>query len=96
MGVFALVLVCALVGVGAFLIAREGGEDLDAARAAGAAEGHAEGSAAGSEAGFAQGFREGRKESFDLAYEKAYEQVYRAAFDEAGLEPPKNAKVKAP
>jgi flagellar biosynthesis/type III secretory pathway protein FliH len=87
------ILVGAGAAIGGYFIGYSTGEDLDAAREAGAAAGREAGSARGAEQGYAQGFKEGRKKGYQQTYASAYEEAYRKAYDEAGLTPPKKVSV---
>jgi hypothetical protein len=82
-----VVLLAAGVGTGAYFLGKSSGEDLDAARAEGAAEGREAGADVGTRRGFREGFREGREEAFDTAFEATYRGAYRKALQEAGLTP---------
>jgi hypothetical protein len=66
--------------LGGYFVGHSGGEDLDAARAAGTAEGKRAGAAASARTGYRQGFREGRR----AGYKQTYRKAYRTAYKEAG------------
>lgn len=55
-----------------WMIGREGGSDVDAARLAGAKAGEAAGRKAGKKAGYDAGFKKGETTSYKAAYSKAY------------------------
>ena len=85
---WALVLaLAALAGAGGYLVGRSGGEDLDAARAAGEKKGQAEGAAQGAQRGFEEGFAEGRKTGYRETYKKARRAAYERALAEGGGNP---------
>jgi hypothetical protein len=65
--------------LGGYFIGRSGGEDLDAARAAGTLQGAHQGTVASSRAGYRQGFREGRRAGYEQTYGKAYRTAYKQA-----------------
>ena len=81
-------------GAGAYLLGKNSGEDLDAARAAGAQQGKREGAARGAERGYDQGFRQGRRQGYRQAYGPAYDKAYNAELKTAGFEPVKNPSGK--
>src|SRR2546423_7922748 len=58
--------------LGGYFVGHSGGNDVDAARTAGAAHGRAEGSSRGSRPGYRQGFKEGRRAGYRQAYRAAY------------------------
>ncbi|MDQ2630220.1 MAG: hypothetical protein M3Y75_04475 [Actinomycetota bacterium] len=94
-GLVATVLAAALaIGVGAYFIGRGTGEDLEAARTAGAQAGHRKGAAIGAAEGYAMGFKRGREAGFKRTYPKAYRKSYAKAFEEAGLEAPEAREIK--
>ncbi len=70
-----------------YLIGSSGGEDLDAARAAGTAKGSEVGSAS-ARRGYRAGFSVGRKLGFRGAYATAYRQSFEDLFKAAGLPSP--------
>lgn len=82
------------IGVGAFFFGKSTGEDLEAARAAGAKAGHSKGAARGAAEGYAAGFKQGRATGFKRTYPQAYRASYAEAFEEAGLEAPKAREIK--
>jgi hypothetical protein len=82
------------VGVGGYFLGRNSGEDLDAARAAGARQGQREGAARGAERGYGQGFRRGRRQGYRHSYGPAYDRAYNAELRKAGFEPVKNPSGK--
>lgn len=88
-----VVAVALAVGVGAYLIGRSTGEDLDAAKAAGAAAGRRVGIARGTHRGYADGFKRGRNEGYAETYPDAYARAYRQAFKDVDLSPPKDVPV---
>ena len=92
--VLGLIVIALACGVGAYLVGKSGGENLDAAKAAGQAAGHVAGRTEGSRQGFAAGFKAGRRAGFKLAYAPAFKHAYEDAFDEAGLEVPTNNDIK--
>jgi hypothetical protein len=91
--VVAAAMLIAIAGVGGYLIGKSGGQDLTAAREAGALRGHDQGVRVGTRQGFAVGFKSARKVSFRLAYTQAYRASYRAAFEASGLIPPEEIQV---
>jgi hypothetical protein len=80
-------------GVGAYFVGRSTGEDLDAARAAGAAAGQREGAAKGAQQGYAEGFKAGREKGYEQTYDEAYKAAYRKAYEDAGLTAPEKVSV---
>jgi hypothetical protein len=91
-----LFVVAIAIGVGAYLIGKGSGEDLDAAHVAGAEAGQSKGVAAGTARGYAVGFKRGREKAFERAYAPAYRESYTAAFEEAGLEAPTSEQIAIP
>ncbi len=89
----AVVAVAIAVGAGSYLIGRSTGEDLDAAKAAGAATGKRAGTAKGTQQGYADGFKNSRQKGYDETYPVAYVNAYQQAFKDADLAPPKNVSV---
>lgn len=93
-GLLAVVLVLAVgAGLGGYLVGERGGEDVDAARAAGERQGKSEGEASAAKLGYREGFIKGRKAGYARTYDKAYIRAYRNKFEEAGLAIPENVKV---
>jgi flagellar biosynthesis/type III secretory pathway protein FliH len=82
------------LGAGGYFYGKSTGEDLDAARAEGAAAGQRKGAAKGAEEGYAEGFAEGRKKGYEQTYDDAYRAAYTKAFEDAGLDPPTKIKVE--
>jgi hypothetical protein len=95
--IVALVVVVALLavgaGVGTYLIAKSGGEDLDAARAAGQAAGQKQGVSQGTKIGYARGFKAGHDKGYAQTYDAAYRKTYRKAFTDAGLDAPQQVDI---
>lgn len=91
-----VVLVAAGAGVGAYFIGKNGGEDLDAARAAGEQQGQREGAARGAARGYDEGYKDGRKQGYDQTYSRAYQRTYKKAFKDAGLEEPSDKESLPP
>ena len=81
-------------GLGGFAIGHGTGEDLDAARAAGATSGEAAGTQDGGKRGYAAGYDIAAKQAFKKRYDDAYKAAYRAAFDDAGLDLPNLAEIE--
>jgi flagellar biosynthesis/type III secretory pathway protein FliH len=77
LGALAAIGVAAVLG--GFFIGRLGGEDVDAARSAGAAEGARQSTAASERAGYRAGYEEGRKAGYKETYKKAYKTAYDTA-----------------
>ena len=69
--------------LGGYFVGRSGGEDLDAARAAGTRQGQTEGTAASERSGYKAGYKEGHKAGYDETYKKAYKTAYKTV-TEAG------------
>lgn len=67
--------VCAALG--GYFVGRSGGEDLDAARAAGTLQGKHEGTAAARRTGYRQGYKQGHKAGYKDTYKKAYKTAYK-------------------
>jgi hypothetical protein len=78
-------LLIAGTGAGAYLYGLSTGEDLEAARASGAAAGKRQGTAIGTRQGYAAGFKRGRERGYDQTYAESYESAYRTAYEDAGL-----------
>ena len=74
----AVVVLAAGAFAGGYLMSEGSGEDLEAARAAGAREGARIGAARGAERGYDQGFREGHS-VVEFDFDKAYDRAYNAA-----------------
>lgn len=91
-----VVLVAAGAGVGAYFVGKSGGEDLDAARAAGETQGQREGAAKGAAKGYDEGFKEGRRKGYEATYSKTYQRAFKAAFKKAGLDPPSKRESLPP
>jgi hypothetical protein len=83
------------LGIGAYFIGLSSGEDLEQARATGAAVGERQGAATGRKAGFRHGFRGGLEATFDAAYAEAFRRAYQAQFENADLKPPDRIEVPA-
>jgi hypothetical protein len=88
-------LLVVVLGVGAYLFGRSSGEDLDQARATGAAVGDRQGAASGRRAGYRHGFRSGLEATFEAAYVQAFRRAYQAEFENADLKPPDRIAVPA-
>ena len=88
-GLVTAIAVCAvlLVAGGGYLIGRSSGEDLDAAREAGASAGEA--------AGAKEGAERGREEGVRAGFKRGYEAAYRTAYEDAGLDAPEEIDVPA-
>jgi hypothetical protein len=80
-------------GVGAYFAGRSTGEDIEAARAAGAAAGRKAGTAKGTKQGYAEGLKVGREKGYQQTYADAYKAAYRRAFEDAGLAVPEQVSV---
>ena len=89
-------LVAAALGVGGYLVGKSSGEDLDAARAEGAAAGQKAGTTKGTAAGYEVGFRKGREAGFEATYAPAFRKNYSEAYEDAGLEAPAKNEIKVP
>ncbi len=87
-------LVALLLGIGAFLIGKDSGQDLNQARTLGETAGTTSGRAEGRKRGFEAGYRAGRADGFLLTYAPAYKRAYQAQFDEVGLEAPGRREIK--
>jgi hypothetical protein len=81
------------VGAGGYVIGAHGGEDLDAARAAGAEQGRQEGKRDGTLSGNASGFRKGWLTGIRKTYRHAYRDAYRDEVEQAGIDPPREIDV---
>ena len=88
-----LVLLLAAVGFGGYLLGRSSGEDLSAARDAGASAGRVAGQKKGSAEGFAAGYSAGRKRGYEQTFASSYKAAYKEAFKKAGLTPPDQVTV---
>lgn len=88
------VVVIAAVGAGGYLVGRGSGEDLDQARADGAAAGRVEGIKAGERRGYPEGLEVGRKRGYEQTYSSAYRTAFRQAFANEDLDPPRAIPVK--
>jgi hypothetical protein len=91
--VAAVLLAIAALGVGAYLVGRSTGADLNAAREAGATAGKRHGTAVGRTQGYAEGFKEGHDKAFEKAFADTFRKAYRQAFKDAGLPPPRQVPV---
>ena len=83
-----LIVVVAAFAAGGYLLGRDSGEDLDAARAEGTAIGTQTGAKAGDRRGYVSGYRLGERQGYGGAYREAFRTTYQSAFREAGLEAP--------
>lgn len=86
-------LLAAGAGVGGYLAGKSGGEDLDAARAAGERQGKRDGAERGARRGYQEGFKKARKAGYNQTYDKAYIRAYVKEFEEAGLAVPEDVNV---
>jgi hypothetical protein len=91
--VLASVVVLAGLGVGAYVVGHSRGQDLAAARAAGANAGSKAGKHRGERQGYATGFKRARSQSFASAYEDAFRNAYTSAFKDQGMPPPSHVDV---
>lgn len=87
-GVVTALAVVAAIGAAGLLVGSRSGQDLDAARASGAAAGQRQGERAGARAGYEDGVARGREAVFRRSYDEAYRAAYRRAFEQAGVRPP--------
>ncbi|MBK5231590.1 MAG: hypothetical protein JJE13_01220 [Thermoleophilia bacterium] len=90
------VLAVVAFGFGGYLVGNGSGEDLDTARAAGSSAGMNLGSSKGMKTGLRKGVAAGKKTGFAKAYLPAYRKAYFKEWEGAGLEPPKEIRVKVP
>jgi flagellar biosynthesis/type III secretory pathway protein FliH len=81
LGAVAAIGICAVLG--GYFVGHSGGEDLDAARAAGTVAGKQESTKAAERDGYTAGYKEGRKAGYKQTYKKAYKTAYKTA-TEAG------------
>lgn len=83
-----------LVGIGSYVVGKNSGEDLDAARAAGRTIGTLRGSQRGVELGYAAGREKGRSAGYAASFPLAYRRAYRAAFSASDLTLPANREIE--
>ena len=95
-GVAAIVIASLIVGVGAYFLGKGTGDDVDTARLEGAAAGKQAGAIEGASKGYAEGFQKGRDAGFEKAYIPAYKLHYKRAFEQAGLDAPKDEDIDVP
>jgi hypothetical protein len=94
--VAAILLASIAVGVGAYLLGKGSGADVEQARLEGAAAGRQAGAIAGVSSGYPAGFARGRQKAFRDAYVPAYRLYFKRAFEQAGLDPPTNDQIEVP
>lgn len=92
--VLAGVIVAIALGAGGYMVGKNSGEDLEAARAAGASAGKAAGEKRGQSRGFRAGFTKGNSLGFTASYNQAYRRAYVKTWEEAGLEAPAKKDIK--
>lgn len=81
---------------GGFLLGRESGEDLAAARASGEEQGKRLGTRVGATVGYVVGLERGYPQYYDGAYADGYVAAYRRAFQRLGAFPPAPAAIRVP
>lgn len=95
-GIGTVVIVCVAVGIGAYLIGKGSGEDIDSARVSGRAAGREAGAIKGATEGYAKGFKKGRDRGFLKSYRANYKGYFKRAFKEAGLDVPPDNQIDIP
>ena len=90
------VVVALLLGLGGYLVGKNGGEDLGQARAEGSKAGNKIGAVKGSTAGYAVGLKQGEKTGYQSSFGPAYKNAYAAAMVDAGLDRPKLQSIQLP
>ena len=95
-GVAAIVLICLVVGIGAYLVGKGSGDDAGAASQEGETAGKQAGAIDGATKGYPAGFVKGRDAGFEKAYVRAYKLNYKRAFEQAGLEVPADKDIDVP
>ncbi len=96
MATVGVIAVALLAGFGTYQLGKGSGDSLDSARLEGEAAGRQAGAVEGASAGFAEGYRRGREKGFARAYSNAYRIHYKRAFEQAGLDVPKNSDIDVP
>lgn len=96
--VYLTVFIVLLVSAGAsgYLVGSSSGEDVSAAREAGAAAGQKDGSKRATRKAYARGMALGRSAGFADAYPAAYEAAFLKQFRRAGLDAPARVSVPNP
>lgn len=92
----AVAAVALAVGYGTYELGKGSGEDIDAARIRGEAAGREAGAAEGAARGYAAGFQKGREKGFARTYRETYRIHYKRAFEQAGLDVPKDKDIDVP
>lgn len=92
----AVAAVALAVGYGTYELGRGSGEDIDAARIRGEAAGRQAGAAEGAARGYPAGFQKGRDKGFARTYRETYRIHYKRAFEQAGLDVPKDKDIDVP
>jgi hypothetical protein len=90
-----VVLLLALGGGGGYVLGRNSGEDLDAARAEGATAGLSRGTATAGDA-YAEGEARGRRVTYGPAFRDSYRAAYREAFKDSKLDVPSAEQIAVP
>lgn len=90
------VVVALLLGLGGYLVGKNGGEDLDQARADGSEAGNKIGAVKGSTAGYAVGLKRGEKTGYQNNFGPAFKRAYAEAMVNAGLEKPRMRSIQLP
>lgn len=78
-GLVAVACIGLCAALGGYFVGRSGGEDLDAARAAGTLSGKHESTRAAERDGYKAGYKDGHKTGYDQTYKKAYKTAYKTA-----------------
>jgi len=73
--------ICA--GLGGYFVGRSGGEDVEAARAAGTSAGKQASTRAAERDGYKAGYKQGRRAGYRQTYRKAYKTAYKTATETA-------------
>lgn len=81
---------------GGFLLGRESGENLAAARASGEEQGKRLGTRVGATVGYVAGLKRGYPQYYDGAWSDGYVTAYRQAFQRSGVFPPARVAIRVP
>ena len=90
------VVAAALLGLGGYLVGKNGGEDLDQAQAEGSKAGNKIGAVKGSAMGYAVGLKQGEKTGYQNNFDPAFKKAYGQAMVNAGLDRPKPGSIQIP
>ena len=85
-----------ILGVGGYLVGKNGGEDLEQAKTEGVTAGTKIGSTKGAAKGYTLGLKQGERVGYQSSYGSAYKQAYAGAIANAGLERPQLRTIGLP